>query len=223
MTMKDINQRIKCWLEPKGFKQASPKSLFIKDQGFYFIVASLTPHKALSGFFFDLAVKFLWSSHEDISYDYTVGNSRVYGQEDPNPTLGGILYNSESLESELAYMMKEADKRIDAYMALADCTVLLKCLENRNDFVSVVNKGFAKRDKSKAIALVLCDHAQEAQEIFFNDSQYDSVSERLSKSCLTYDEFVRDLLDVINRLRRRLEMKLKIKLDDIDEQVLRRN
>ena len=68
MTMKDINQRIKCWLEPKGFKQASPKSLFVKDQGFYFIVASLTPHKALSGFFFDLAVKFLWSTHEDISY-----------------------------------------------------------------------------------------------------------------------------------------------------------
>ena len=159
MTMKDINQRIKCWLEPKGFKQASPKSLFIKDQGFYFIVASLTPHKALFGFFFDLAVKFLWSTHEDISYDYTLGDSRVYGQEDPNPTLGGILYNSESLESELAYMMNEADKRIDAYMALADCTVLLKCLENRNDFVSVVNKGFAKRDKSKAIALVLCDHA----------------------------------------------------------------
>ena len=223
MTMKDINQRIKCWLEPKGFQQASPKSLFVKDQGFYFIVASLSPHKALSGFFFDLAVKFLWSTHEDISYDYTVGNSRVYGQEDPNPTLGGILYNSESLESELAYMMKEADKRIDAYMALADCTVLLKCLENRNDFVSVVNKGFAKRDKSKAIALVLCDHAKEAQEIFFNDSQYDSVSERLYKSCLTYDEFVRDLLDVINSLRRRLEIKLKIKLDDIDEQVLRRN
>ena len=142
MTMKDINQRIKCWLEPKGFKQASPKSLFVKDQGFYFIVASLTPHKALAGFFFDLAVKFLWSSHEDISYDYALGDSRVYGQEDPNPTLGGILFNSESLESELAYMMKEADKRIDAYMALADRTVLLKCLENRNDFVSVVNKGF---------------------------------------------------------------------------------
>jgi adenylate kinase family enzyme len=37
---------------------------------------------------------------------------------------------------------------------------------------------------------------------------------------MSYDEFMRDLLDVINRLRRRLEIKLKIKLDDIDEQVL---
>lgn len=223
MTMKDINKRIKCWLEPKGFKQTSNKSVFVKDQGFYFIVASLSPHKAMSGFFFDLAVKFLWSTYEDISYDYTLGDSRVYGQEDPNPTLGGILYNSENLESELAYLMNEADKRIDAYISLADCNVLLKSLENRNDFVSIVNKDFDKRDKSKAVALVLCDRAIEAQGIFRNDSQYDFVSECFSKSCLSYDEFMRDLLNIVNSLRRRLEIKLKIKLEDIDEQVFVKN
>ena len=217
MDIKDITKRIKTWLEPKGFVQVSNKRLFVKDKGFYLIVASVHPHKALDGFCFDLAVKFLWSTSEDISYDYTVGDSSVYGQEDPNPTLGAILYDSARFEEEIAFLMNEANSRIEVYESLSNHQVLLECLQNRKDFVSIANRDFDKRDKAKAIALVLCGRASEAQEIFVNNSPYDSVSERFVNSCLNYEDFERELLDVVNNLRRRLSTKMKIKLEDIEK------
>ena len=217
MDIKDITKIIKTWLEPKGFVQTSNKRLFVKDKGFYLIVASVHPHKAYDGFCFDLAVKFLWSTSEDISYDYTVGDSSVYGQEDPQPTLGAILYNGAKLEDELAYLMQEADRRIDVYESLSDYQAFLNRLQNRRDFVSIVNRDFDKRDKAKAVALVLCGRASEAQEIFVDNSPYDSVSERFANSCLNYEDFERELLDVVNNLRRRLSTKMKIKLEDIEK------
>ena len=217
MDIKDITKRIKTWIELKGFVQTSNKRLFVKDKGFYLIVASVHPHKAYDGFCFDLAVKFLWSTSEDISYDYTVGDSSVYGQEDPQPTLGAILYNGAKLEDELAYLMQEADRRIDVYESLSNHHVLLERLQNRKDFLSIANRDFDKRDKSKAVALVLCGRATEAQEIFVNNSPYDSVSERFANSCLNYEDFECELLDVVNNLRRRLSTKMKIKLKDIEK------
>lgn len=217
MDIKDITKRIKTWIEPKGFVQTSNKRLFVKDKGFYLIVASVHPHKAYDGFCFDLAVKFLWSTSEDISYDYTVGDSSVYGQEDPNPTLGAILYDSARLEEEIAFLMNGANSRIDVYESLSKHQVLLERLQNRKDFVSIANRDFDKRDKANAIALVLCGRASEAQEIFVNNSPYDSVSERFANSCLNYEDFERELLDVVNDLRRRLSTKMKIKLEDIEK------
>lgn len=216
MDIKDITKRIKTWLEPKGFVQVSNKRLFVKDKGFYLIVASVHPHKALDGFCFDLAVKFLWSTSEDISYDYTVGDSSVYGQEDPNPTLSAILYDSARLEEEIAFLMNEANSRIEVYESLFNHQVLLDRLQNRKDFVSIANRDFDKRDKAKAVALVLCGRASEAHELFVNNSPYDSVSERFANSCLNYEDFERELLDVVNNLRRRLSTKMKIKLEDIE-------
>ena len=217
MDIKDITKRIKTWLEPKGFVQTSNKRLFVKDKGFYLIVASVHPHKAFDGFCFDLAVKFLWSTSEDISYDYTVGDSNVYGQKDPNPTLGAILYDSARLDEEIAYLMNEANSRIEVYESLSDHQVLLERLQNRKDFVSIANHDFDKRDKAKAVALVLCGRASEARDIFVNDSQYDPVSEKLANSCLDYEELERVLLDAVNDLRRRLSTKMKIKLEDIEK------
>lgn len=216
MDIKDITKIIKTWLEPKGFVQTSNKRLFVKDKGFYLIVASVHPHKACDGFCFDLAVKFLWSTSEDISYDYTVGDLSVYGQKDPNPTLGAILYDSVRLDEEFAYLMKEANSRIEVYESLSDHQVLLERLQNRKDFVSIANRDFDKRDKAKAVALVICGRASEAQEIFVNVSPYDPVSERLAHSCLNYEEFEGELLDAVNDLRRRLSTKMKIKLEDIE-------
>ncbi len=216
MDIKDIAERIKAWLEPKGFIQTRNKKLFIKDKGFYLIVALVHPHKALDGFCFDLAVKFLWSTSDVISYDYTVGDSSVYGQEDPTQTLGAILYNSENLDSEINYMMQEADKRINVYESLSDHQILLDRMQSRNDFISIVNRDFDKRDKAKAIAMVLRDQAADAREIFINNSPYDTVSELLAKSCVSFDAFVGDLLKVINASRIRLAAKLKVKLEPIE-------
>lgn len=121
-----------------------------------------------------------------------------------------------SLEDELAYLMQEADRRIDVYESLYDYQAFLERLQNRRDFVSIANRDFDKRDKAKAVALVLCGRASEAQEIFVNNSPYDSVSKRFANSCLNYEDFERELLDVVNDLRRRFSTKMKIKLEDIE-------
>ena len=108
--------------------------------------------------------------------------------------------------------------------------VFEKAIENGLTAIGMTAEGHAKREITK---LVYSRGNNEKKYrltgrlrnsiTFAVSGEKAHISERLSKSCLSYDEFMRDLLDVINSLRRRLEIKLKIKLDDIDEQVLRRN
>ena len=215
MTISEIRKQFKVWLESKGFVRTSNINLFIKDQGFYLIVAELQPHKPLGGFFFNLGVKFLWSESDAISYDYSSGDTRVYGQEKPTNPLGAILYDSSTIDEEIRYMMSEANKRIDEYMVLSDMQVLVDRLSTRKDFVAMANSGFEKRDVSLGIALTMCGRGAEAKEIFNNASEHNSVAVALSQSCLEQERFVQDLVRIINSLRTKLSAKLKVKLDEI--------
>lgn len=215
MTIVEVRKKFKVWLQGKGFVHTSNPNLFIKDQGFYLIVAELQPYKPLGGFFFNVGVKFLWSESDSISYDYSSGNTRVYGQEDPTPTLGAILYDSSSIDTEMNYMMSEANKRIDEYEELTSPPILLDRLLTRKDFVMTANPGYEKRDVSLGISLVWRGRRTEAKEIFENASKYNPVAIILLQSCFDRERLNQDLLNVINRLRKKLSVKLKVKLDEI--------
>lgn len=216
MNYQELKKLFVPWFEDMGFVAQKPsKRLFIQDRGFYIIMASFQPLHD-EAFFLSVAVKFLWTDREPLTFDFFVDDCRIYGKKIPNPT-GATYFDSPSFYDEIEYMKKQINKRVKIYQKLSKPACLAKMLSNRNDTAVIANRGYKKRDTDLAIAKVLLGKSKEASELFSNSlmHHYDPVIKELSDLCFDQDAFISKIIEITNELRKTLSKNLKISLEDI--------
>lgn len=216
MNFQELKEHFVPWFEDMGFVARKPsKNLFIQDRGFYLIIAELQPLYDY-GFFLNLAVKFLWTDKDILSFDYSEGDSRIYGTPIPHPT-GATFFISPTLYAEIEYMKKQARKLIKKYQKLSKLKILSKKLSSRKDSVVVLNRGYEKRDTDLAIAKALLGKSSEAGELFSNSlaDYHDPLIKELSDLRFDKDAFTAKIIEITNGLRKTLSKKLRIPLEDI--------
>ncbi len=215
MNLTSVIKNFKEWLSERNFVQTRNKKIFIKDQRFYLIIVEIQPFYKI-GFFLNVGVKFLWSSSTYMSYDYTIGDSRIYSNTNVDETLGAILFDSCSFEKELCYIKNEADKRIQEYQKLTDFLYLEECLVNRNDFTKRANRGYSKRDMDLASVKIIIGNLIGVDEIINNAKNRHSVAKMLFPICDDLKSMRITLNKLVNDIRKNMSEEYKIQLINIE-------
>ena len=216
MNYQELKKLFSPWFEEMGFVAKKPsKNLFIQDRGFYIIMASFQPLYG-DGFFLSVAVKFLWTDIEPLTFDFFVDDCRIYGKTPPHPT-GATFFDSPTIYEEIEYMKKQIKKRVQIYQKLSKPAYLAKMLSKRNDTAVVADRGYKKRDTDLAIAKVLLGKSKEASKLFSNSLEYHNnpVIKELNDLCFDKKAFTSRIIEIINDMRRTQSKNLKISLEDI--------
>ncbi len=215
MDMNDVKQIVGEKLIPLGFRPVPRKRLFIKDCGFYLILAETAPLRR-EGFHFDIGVMFLWTNNSDLVYDYACDDTRINAKGD---LLGAVWFDDSPAvwDAKVDQILDEAIEKIEIYQQIADMAVLKNRLENRKDFTKLANPGFENRDISLAIAKMYTGEKDRAAEILAAAAQKNSAAAELYKCCDNQALFHNTLIQIVNRCRSRLAGKCRITLAPIAE------
>lgn len=216
MNVQDVKNMFSYRLKEMNFMPSANKRLFIQDRGFYLIVVEIVPWHN-QGFMLNVGVKFMWSSYYDISYDYSDGDIRVYGDTDFSADTGVILFDNPKLECDINQMKYKIQQKVLLYQELDSFELFTHKIKNRNDFIKNANPGFEKRDVSLAIIKIFSGDFSGAEEILCAASAKNSVAAQLNEHCDSIEHFQNELIKIINQCRYELSGKLKITLDPVSE------
>jgi hypothetical protein len=214
MNIQDIKKLLTPFFVEQGFVGVNRNRIFIKDKGYYLIAAEIQPCHNI-GFFLNIGVRFLWTRHDGISFDYTYEGLRVYGQENSNMTLGAILYDSPEFDNEIIHMKHGIQKKIEIYEKFEDIRFLEIMIEAQNNRGNLINNDFLNRNIHLAIAYMLLDKKEKAVTILERAAEQNSVARQLVVFCEDRECFYKELLNIINEVRNRISEKLKINLSNI--------
>ena len=215
MDMNDVKQLVGDELSRCGFQALPRRKLFVKDCGFYLILAEIAPLRK-EGFHFDIGVMFLWASHSDLVYDYASADTRINAKGDP---LGAVWFDDPPAvwDAKIRQILEEAMAKIDIYQTLTDMAALKNRLETRNDFAKLANPGLENRDISLGIAKMYTGEKPRGAQILAEAAKRNAAAAEIY-DCIDNTEMFRDkLLQIVNSCRSRLAKKYRIKLDPITE------
>ncbi len=210
--LNNVKKRLAPWLRQRGFISGNNRRILFEDNGFYLTVVEIQPCKGM-GFIINVGVNFLWKEFYGVSYDYAMKDIEITV---PNAPFGAVLFDSENFEAELAYVLSEAENRIDFYRELKDISILDKRLESRCDAIVFMNKDFLKKDSSRGITRALLGDIQTASELLLNDSAENRVAKTLYKLLDDTNEFKKALRQIITDCRSNFEIAQKIKFKQND-------
>ena len=129
------------------------------------------------------------------------------------------MFDSPTLEEEVAYMQCSALERINEYREHSDYEVLEHRLVHRNDTAVLCNEGYALRDTDLANVRMIIGETEKSKSLYINASNYkypDKFAQEVIDSDFNKDFFDERLLQIINECRAGLSKKLKIKMESID-------
>ena len=79
----------------------------------------------------------------------------------------------------------------------------------------MINNDFLNRNIHLAIAYMLLNKKEEAVTILEHSAEQNSVARQLVEFCEDREGFYKELLNIINEVRKRISEKLKINLSNI--------
>lgn len=208
-----IKKRFAPWFQERGFISNYRKRIWYYDCGFCLIVFEIQPLHDI-GFFLNTGIRFLWTNSTEGIYQYT-----VYGGRAHNPEISSheyILFESDTIEEEIAIMLRDAERHIEAYKQLLSREGLLNCILNRDDLRKYVYKDWYEWDTNLGIAKMLNGDEIGGRTILSNPvNQKDSVA-LLLLECKNLDDFEEELLRIINECRVKFSAIRRIKLPTIN-------
>ena len=213
LNLAEIKRKIAPYMKEIGLVSTAKQRIWFDDNGFFLTVVNIEP-LGNDGFFLNVTVKFMWTTHEVISYDYYSGDSRIYAEE--NPLTGAVYYHDPMLDEKIARLVDKARKKVTEYRGLREHGRYLKAIQSRRDFVRVANRDHEKMDVDLGIARFFDGDHQSAIDIFTVASEKSMVAKLLLEHCLSKADFESFLISYINENRRQFAEKWNIKLPPID-------
>lgn len=215
MDLKEVKKIFGRKLKEMGFLSTSKTSLHFFDKRFYIIFVEIRPIRDY-GFQCNVGVKFLWKKSDYISYDYTDGDSAIYGQpyDKLNP-MGGIFYDSPTVYEEIEFMLSAAEKKINDYHKLSNLHTMCYALENRDDFMVHANKDYRDRDGDLGIVKMLLNDRERAMYLLQNAAKRNPDIKDLIAYADNDDFFKEQLLKLLNCGRSLIKVKYKANLPEI--------
>jgi len=215
MDTKRVIEIFSPYLKELGFVKGSKKGMWFKDCGFYLIAVETQPYMEI-GFFLGVAVKFLWSGKDYVTFDYYNvsynDDHRIYPKIDPSP-MGAVLFESKNLERELKYLFFELNRRICEYEELTDLNLLLKNLKIQYEYCKIVKPQFADIADLGVVKIMTGDFDGGMFDFRMISEKSDEIKKLLS--CEDKNKFHAKLLQIINETRKHISSSQKIKLKEI--------